>query len=526
MAARSHGDVSILRVASGRTSLRLLAGLAAAALLFALWLELWVQRRDPFWLDESWTGAIVGQRGWSAFGRQVYWDVNAPLYYLLLHLWQGVFGLSDAALRAPSLVCAAATPLVLVFAPVESLPRAERLTWGAVTALWFPALCFAQEARCYALLLLVCAAQTVAFLRLLERPGTGRALAWAALAATAILTHYDALLLGAAQGLVYLAACRMRAVRTWPAALAFLPAFGWMLVHLPTIEAFARPDLAWYTPLRASQLWAVAGYMAGLRDTLWALLFVATGSLTLRFAWPGRGAVERPAARAWLAALAAALAAATLIVLGFLRPSFTFRYLTPSAPGLMLGLVLTARLLAGRRGPVAFAALVAAYAGVSGWALLHHLRMAPRRYNFERASADLAHARPVRLVFLWDHPIDPVLHPEQLAALGGFFLHRAGLATPVDAVVLRSGEDPSPRLLAEAQPPGSAILWLYDSVVRGTAAVHFPPHITALDPAWRCRSYGYRRFGVLACSRAPTSTRVTAAPSAGSARSPASAGPG
>ena len=161
---------------------------------------------------------------------------------------------------------------------------------------------------------------------------------------------------------------------------------------------------------------------------------------------------------------------------------------------------MLARALAGRRGEVmALAMLGAVYLGVSGWMLTHHLRMAPRRYTFETASAALARSRPARLVFLWDHPVDPILHPGQLAALGGFFLHRAGAPTRVVPVILRYGEDPSRRLAAEARPPGSAILWLYDRVVRGTAANVHPPDLVRFDPRLRCRDFGSARFGVLAC---------------------------
>jgi hypothetical protein len=483
---------------------RALLVVAVLAMLAALWLELWVQRTDAFWLDESWTGAIVGQTSWIDTFHQIYWDVNAPLYYVLMHLWQGVFGLSDMAMRAPSLICSILTPLALIFVPTGALPRAERLTWAAIVALWFPGLCFAQEARCYSLLLFVSTLQTLAFLRLMQRPDTGRAAVWAALGATAILTHYDAILLGAVQGLIYLAVHRLKAVKTWPAALLFLPAFGWLAYHLPRIQAFTRPDIAWYSPLRPYQLWAVIGYIAGREPQLWALAFIATGSLTLRFARPGRGRLDQPTAAAWYGAAAALAGALVLIAVGFFRPSFTYRYLTPFAPGLLLGFVLILRLLGARRAPAAFAALIIAFAGLSGWALEHmHFRMAPRRYNFERASSFLAQIRPAQLVFLWDHPVDPVLHREELAALGGFFLHRSGVQTPVDAVILKPGEDPNARLLAEAQPPGSAILWLYDTVVQGTAANRSPPAIAQRDPSWRCRQYGHGRFGVLACSRPP-----------------------
>ena len=482
---------------------------ALAIALIAAALEIGLEGRDPFWLDESWTGGIVGQPSWRATFHQIYADVNAPLYYVAMRLWSGLAGLSDLALRAPSLACAAAVALVAALAPTPGLSRAERLGWAAVLAWWFPTLCYAQEARGYALLLLVCTLQTVAFMRLMTRPGPRRAAIWAALAATAILTHYDALYLGAVQGGLFLARHPVRAVRSWPAALAFVPAFGWLAYHSPRIVQFARPDIAWYSPLRPGELPAVVGYVAdGGEAALGWLALALASAATLRLVLPPSAArrVETDAPRersvlGWAAA-AAALAAAGMIGVGFLRPSFTFRYLTPSAPGLLLALVwLTGRLAGRRAAPVSIALLASGYLGLGGWMLGHRLRMAPKRYSFEAASAMLGEHRPARLVFLWDHPVDPILRPEQLSALGGFFLHREGLKTPVDPVILHPGEDPNVRLLSEAAQPGSAILWVYDNVVKGTAAVAHPPQIGRLDPSFVCRQFASGRFGVLACRR-------------------------
>ena len=500
---------------------RLTAGLGvwgalavAGVVLLAAGLQIGLEGHDALWLDESWTGAIVAQRGWSATLQQIYWDVNAPLYYVVMKLWSGVFGLSDLALRTPSLICAAATPLAAALLPTPGLNRAQRLGWAAVLAFWFPALCYAQEARCYALLLLVSTVQTVAFMRLMQAPGTRRAAIWAALAATAILTHYDALYLGAAQGLIYLARFPRRAAASWLAALAFVPAFGWLAFHWPRIAEFARPDIAWYAPIRPTELPAIAGYLAdgGPPIAGW-LAALGLSALSLRLLPLPRSNRDAPANGAPLwAVAAAALAAAVLIGVGFIRPSFTFRYLTPCAPGLLLGLVGLGRLLAGRRAaPVAVGALGALYLAVSGWMLADHLRMAPRRYNFEAASKSIEQARPSRLVFLWDHPVDPILHPEQLEALGGFFLHRDHMDVPVQAIVLKPGEDPNDRLLAAANPPGSAILWLYDVVVQGTAAIDDPPEITDRDVSWRCWREASTRFGVLACTR-PAATARPGAP--------------
>ena len=493
---------------------------AVLIVLLALALELGFEAHDPFWLDESWTGAIIAQPSWRAVGQQIYWDVNAPLYYLVIKLWSLAFGLSDAALRVPSVIFAAATPMAVALTPCPGLSRVQRIGWAAILAFWFPTLCYAQEARCYALLMLVCTLQTLAYLRLMQAPDTSRAAVWAALAATAILTHYDAIYLGAAQGVLYVARWPRRALASWPAALAFVPAFGWMAWHLPTIIRFARPDVAWYSPLRPAELPLIGRYLAdgGSVMPLWlAGAAVCAFSLRLLPLPPWGEAVGSSRPLGWAIA-ASALSAGALVAVGFLRPSFTFRYLTPDAPGLLLGLVALARVLAGRRGaPLSVATLVLIYLGVSGWMLGDRLRMAPRRYNFERASQLLAGARPTRLVFLWDHPVDPILHREQLAALGGFFLHRMGQDVPVDPVVLKRGEDPNTRLLGEAAPAGSAILWIYDLNVHGTAAVSRPPRISRRDAAWRCWRSTSQRFGVLACTR-PAETSLAAHQLAGAAQ--------
>jgi hypothetical protein len=109
--------------------------------------------------------------------------------------------------------------------------------------------------------------------------------------------------------------------------------------------------------------------------------------------------------------------------------------------------------------------------------------------------------RPTRLVFLWDGPMRP--EPSQMAALGGFFFARAGLKTPVDPVSLAKGEDPNAVLLARASPPGSAILWISDRGVRGTAANRYRPAIGKLDPAWQCRNFGNWQYRIIGCSCDP-----------------------
>ncbi len=125
----------------------------------------------PLWIDETFTGAISSQPTFDSFVQLAHSDAPPSfLYYLFMHVWQMVFGLSDVALRAPSLGFSAAAPLVIAFASVPDLARAERLTWAAMLALWIPGIGFAQDARAYGFLLLMAALQTLVFYRLMAAP--------------------------------------------------------------------------------------------------------------------------------------------------------------------------------------------------------------------------------------------------------------------------------------------------------------------------------------------------------------------
>lgn len=474
--------------------------LALGALLLATTLmRFFVGAQQPLWLDETWTGMIAGQKTLGGFLQQLYIDPNAPLYYGIAWLWAQVAGFSDAALRAPAAVFGALAPLV-VLSGASGLDRRLRMLWCGLLACWIPGLWFSQDARCYTLLLLLGCANAVAFAALLSAPTLGRAFAWTGLSTLLVLTHYYAGPMIALQGLAYLAVHRLRAVRTWPAALAFAPALAWIALHLPRLAAYARPEVAWYPVLGFADLAPSVGYLLGGAPLLLGIAAWAAAAILL-----GRqaeaSAPADPSDRAvFVVASVSIVTALALIGVGFLRPSFSDRYLTPLAPGALLGLAWLALRL-GRRWPLAPAAAVALFvAAALGWAI-QTAQAGERLYNFETASGVIADSRASRLVFLWDHPNARIGAPSQLGGVGGFFLRREGHPVVVDPVQLKAGEDPNIVLAERARPPGSAILWLYDTAVQGSAASRFPPRISERDPAWRCRNFGAANIGVVTCLR-------------------------
>jgi uncharacterized membrane protein len=483
-----------------------LALAVCAALLLGIVLRLTLPAM-PAWLDEAWTGAVIANDSFGETLRRALNDPNAPFYFVVVHGWSALFGLSNDALRFPSLLFGVLAPL-LALIPIKGVPRQANYVWSICLTLWFPAIYYSQEARCYTLLLFLVTACTIAYVRLLQQPDTRRAATWAGLGALCVLTHYHAFILLGLQGLAYLAAHRVRALRTWPAAILFAPALAWSAVHLPHVAKFADPKFAWYAQLTITDIPAVILFVLGGFHALVGLIGIAMLALVLGAARPESAAEtpqDGPLPRAVGVAVAtAAIGAAIVVVAALFSTSFTTRYLIVFMPGLMLGFaVAVARL--GRRSaaiPVALAVVLAVAAVIRAGELRGGGPL--KTYNFQAASDALMAAGVRNLVFFWDNPSNPLFAPDQRAALGGFFFKRADYAAAVKSIDVPPGQDPHPQLLAAANAhPGSAILWLYDLGVRGTAAIAYPPALDRHDTAWQCRQFGRADMGigVLACVR-------------------------
>lgn len=468
-------------------------GLAALALGAA---RLRFAATEPLWFDESFTLALVSRPDWTSFWREAWLDCNAPAYYLLTRLWTGLFGVSDLALRIPSLLAiwvAAALPLVL---PVQGLTRPARLTWAALIFAWWGVGYF-LDARCYAVLLALATAQTLTFARLLERPTLARALAWTVLAALAIVLHYYALFFGLAQGLIYLARHRLAAVRTWPAALAFVPAFAWTAWHAPRLAEYSRLGGLWHPPTDAQRTFEVAAFLFGPTSPLilaGVALILAAGRLL------GRPAAARPPSPLTLTAGAAVLAFAFILVFGLLGSGLSPRYLIPVVPSLLLGVVLIAG--TGARPALTYAALALLYFGVQVGPALAVLSppAAPPRYEHETASAVLMARGVTDVVFVWDYELAPMMDPVTLARVGGVFFNRAHRPVRIHPLVVAPDRDPHPAIAAAATGPRPGVIWLYNRQGR-TAAHAFPPAIPKADPAWTCADLAQAPVGGLACWR-------------------------
>lgn len=486
--------------------LRLRPMLVAVAILGALAIgaeRLWLALAQPLWFDETWTGAIAGAESWRAFAREVWLDCNAPLYYGLMRLWTGLFGLSDLALKTPGLLAVPVAAALPLFVRTRGLSFEARLTWVVMLFTWWGVDNF-LDARCYALLFALSVAQTLAFARLMAAPGRNAALAWCGLAALAILTQYYALIPAAVQGAIYLGVHRGRALRTWPAALAFLPAFGWLAVHAPRLAQYSAGDVAWHPRIGPVQALDLAAFTVGPASIAVVLLLatvLAAAHLAGRLA-PGDASQDTPGSTAPLAWTAASGAVALALVLasGMLRPTLAARYLIPEAPAMLLGVVLVAR--AAPRKPLAYLALAGLYVAlaVRPPADIAVSARDPSAYGLERASERLMGQGVSDVVFIWDHPAAKIIDRGSLRRLGEFFFERAEAAVTVTPLQVNPARDPNAQALAAASGERPGILWIFDRNGR-TAAHRFPPAIERLDPRWSCETFGDGTVGSVACVR-------------------------
>src|ERR1044072_265573 len=116
-------SIPVARAADARAVQMLLYGLIALGFFGVLFVRAWLISELPLWVDETWTGVIAGQNTWASFWRAAWLDCNAPLYYAFMALWTDLFGLSNVALRTPSLIFVVAAAMVPAIWKTPGLSR-------------------------------------------------------------------------------------------------------------------------------------------------------------------------------------------------------------------------------------------------------------------------------------------------------------------------------------------------------------------------------------------------------------------
>lgn len=175
-----------------------------------------------FWADEAVTVGLLDP-GFADLMEEIpRSESTPPLYYALAWLWTQAFGSGEVGLRSLSALCGtAAVPVAWIAA--RELASSRVALWVAGLAAVSPFLVwYSQEARAYALLMLLGALSVWLFARLLTAPRARDAALWALVCALALATHYFAIFLVGAQALWLLARAprRLALAAVAPVALA------------------------------------------------------------------------------------------------------------------------------------------------------------------------------------------------------------------------------------------------------------------------------------------------------------------
>lgn len=333
--AREPAEVDATGGAFGPRVTILLTAATVVVLAIGLVLRFWT--RSDLWLDEALTVDIarLPLHDLPAYLRR---DGAPPLYYALLHLWMGVFGQSDLAVRALSGVFGVVT-IPLVWLAGRRL-AGKTAAWSATVLLATSpfAVRYDTETRMYALVALLTVVGFLALDRSLQRPKAGNLIAVALVTGALLYTQYWSLYLVA---VVFL----WLAFEAWRGRLAWRrharSSMGAMVVggltFIPWLPTFffqsAHTGTPWATPANfAAMVNAISSFAGGgtNQGRALALIYFALIGLGLFGVARGRRHIEldirtRPLGRPLGIVIVATLALA--IIGGFLSHSaFDPRY--------------------------------------------------------------------------------------------------------------------------------------------------------------------------------------------------------
>jgi mannosyltransferase len=155
---------------------------------------------QSYWFDESVTVADVRPPSLGGVLSTVaQLESSPPLYYMLVWVWAKLFSLGEAGLRSFSALAGTGTVAVAWAAARRLLNRRAALVTAALLAVNPMLVWYSQEARAYSLLTLFGALSLLFFARLREHPTPANAAGWAVACTLAVLTHYFAAFLFAAE---------------------------------------------------------------------------------------------------------------------------------------------------------------------------------------------------------------------------------------------------------------------------------------------------------------------------------------
>jgi uncharacterized membrane protein len=166
--------------------------LLTAVVLVGATLRFSTLTQQSFWFDEGATWLIVAHSFGHVISTVPKTESTPWTYYVVLWLWTRIFGLGEAGLRSLSALCGLATIWINGLTGRRLSGNRAGLAAATLTAVSPIMIYYSQEARAYAMLVMLCALSLLLTLRVADRPDHRRLLAWAGVSAVAISVHYYA----------------------------------------------------------------------------------------------------------------------------------------------------------------------------------------------------------------------------------------------------------------------------------------------------------------------------------------------
>jgi mannosyltransferase len=175
---------------------------------------------QSFWSDEAMTSVIVRMHFGGMLSAVRHSESTPPVYYVLAWLWARMFGAGEVGLRSFSALAGTATIPVVYAAASTLVSRRAGIAAAAIVATHPLLVWYSQEARSYALLVLLSALAFLFFARATESRSRRSVALWSLFAILAMATHYFALFIVAPTAVWLLVIRRDTAARIAVAATA------------------------------------------------------------------------------------------------------------------------------------------------------------------------------------------------------------------------------------------------------------------------------------------------------------------
>jgi mannosyltransferase len=167
---------------------------------------------QSFWFDEAQASLELHRSFGAMLHAMSARETNPPLYFVIGWLWSRPFGTGEAGLRSLSALAGTAAIPIGYLCARELVSRRAGLVTAALVAVSPFMLWYSQEAREYMLLAALSGASLLYFAKARRKPSTENATLWAAFSALALLTHFFATFLVAAEAVWLVYVVRSRAI--------------------------------------------------------------------------------------------------------------------------------------------------------------------------------------------------------------------------------------------------------------------------------------------------------------------------